>query len=129
MLAIGLTRLRVVGNGGKDVGAFGGTWSEGIGWATGAGGVEEGVAAGAATFGVSVPLGLPRIMVCSVKFDECSVFIQVFVLCLGVCDGAEMIVWLPHDNESCWDFWCFYFRIGRLFARACNGAEVKCYQA
>lgn len=44
MLATGFRRSRFGGNGGKDIGAFGGPWSEGVGWATGAGGVEEGVA-------------------------------------------------------------------------------------
>lgn len=56
MLATGFCLLSDGGSGGSDiVGAFGDTWIEGVGWAMGAGGVEEGVAgAGAPLAGVGV---------------------------------------------------------------------------
>ena len=71
MLATGFCLLRDGGSGGSDIGgAFGGTWSEDIGLATGAGGIGEGVVGGA-----SLLTGLPRIMVLSffqrvIRFDR-----------------------------------------------------------
>ena len=71
MLATGFCLLSVGGSGGSDIGgAFGDTWSEGGGGASGAGGVGEGVeGAGAPLAAVGVEggrlTGLPRIIVLS----------------------------------------------------------------